>query len=394
MHFYDRLSPRMSSVLDLTRWLAAELVVISHVRALMFVSWHDIPPSEQNPVVKSLFVASALGHQSVIIFFVLSGFLVGGSVVADLRLNRFSPARYFVNRISRLYVVLLPALALGWALDRIGIRYFQETGVYTHSSPYELLTLNYDVGTRMSARVALANAINLQTIFVPTLGSNGPLWSLANEFWYYALFPALLLPFTSRQLWRRVAWASVALGVAWLTYPTILIYVLIWLLGVAVRFVPRVPVPRPLIVVPAMFAAAVAGVRVVASGAPSRYAFLADLALGLVFVVFLLRTMYERRTDPLVGARFHERLAAFSYSLYLLHFPFVLLACVWLQSNWGLGLAQRASGATPFLVMAALFVAANVYAWLVSRVTERHTAAVRRALGGLVIPAARSTRAE
>lgn len=31
----------------------------------------------------------------------------------------------------------------------------------------------------------------LQTRFTPVFGSNGPLWSLFNEFWYYVLFPAL-----------------------------------------------------------------------------------------------------------------------------------------------------------------------------------------------------------
>jgi len=38
-----------------------------------------------------------------------------------------------------------------------------------------------------------ANVFFLQTITVPVYGSNSPLWSLANEFWYYLLFPLLLL---------------------------------------------------------------------------------------------------------------------------------------------------------------------------------------------------------
>ena len=29
----------------------------------------------------------------------------------------------------------------------------------------------------------------LQTIYIPTFGSNGPMWSLSNEFWYYIVFP-------------------------------------------------------------------------------------------------------------------------------------------------------------------------------------------------------------
>jgi hypothetical protein len=36
------------------------------------------------------------------------------------------------------------------------------------------------------------NAFFLQTIAGPTFGSNGPLWSLAYEWWYYVLFPLVL----------------------------------------------------------------------------------------------------------------------------------------------------------------------------------------------------------
>ena len=36
------------------------------------------------------------------------------------------------------------------------------------------------------------NAFFLQTIVGPTFGSNGPLWSLAYEWWYYVLFPLAL----------------------------------------------------------------------------------------------------------------------------------------------------------------------------------------------------------
>jgi hypothetical protein len=33
----------------------------------------------------------------------------------------------------------------------------------------------------------LGNFAFLQTICVPIFGTNGPMWSLANEFWYYII---------------------------------------------------------------------------------------------------------------------------------------------------------------------------------------------------------------
>ena len=37
----------------------------------------------------------------------------------------------------------------------------------------------------------LGNVFFLQTLTTPVWGSNGPLWSLAYEFWYYVCFPLL-----------------------------------------------------------------------------------------------------------------------------------------------------------------------------------------------------------
>jgi peptidoglycan/LPS O-acetylase OafA/YrhL len=43
----------------------------------------------------------------------------------------------------------------------------------------------------LGPEVLLGNLVFLQAILVPTWGSNGPLWSLAFEFWFYIWFPTL-----------------------------------------------------------------------------------------------------------------------------------------------------------------------------------------------------------
>src|SRR4029453_13195613 len=45
----------------------------------------------------------------------------------------------------------------------------------------------------LTVATALGNAAFLQHAWVPALGTDTPLWSLAYEFWYYALFPCLVL---------------------------------------------------------------------------------------------------------------------------------------------------------------------------------------------------------
>src|SRR6185369_2558000 len=61
--------------------------------------------------------------------------------------------------------------------------------------PALVLTAALDMarGEGPNLLVALANAVFLQTIAAPTFGSDAPLWSLAYEFWYYVMFPLLML---------------------------------------------------------------------------------------------------------------------------------------------------------------------------------------------------------
>ena len=65
--------------LDLIRGLAALLVCSGHLRAFLFCGLEEI----QLPSVftKVFYFLTGLGRQAVMVFFVLSGFFVAGSVV-------------------------------------------------------------------------------------------------------------------------------------------------------------------------------------------------------------------------------------------------------------------------------------------------------------------------
>ena len=49
-------------------------------------------------MLKAFYFLTGLGHQAVIIFFVLSGFFVGGSILKNL--ENFSFKRYFTTRLT------------------------------------------------------------------------------------------------------------------------------------------------------------------------------------------------------------------------------------------------------------------------------------------------------
>lgn len=82
-----------------------------------FLLRHYPQVPHHNPLLAAVYLASGLGQQWVIVFFVLSGYLVGGSVLRSMALDRWSWRGYLLNRMTRLYTVRVPALVLGAVLD-------------------------------------------------------------------------------------------------------------------------------------------------------------------------------------------------------------------------------------------------------------------------------------
>ncbi|HKB57443.1 MAG TPA: acyltransferase family protein, partial [Lacunisphaera sp.] len=186
------ISPAFSSWLDGLRWIAAALVCSAHVRSALLADYGA--PAGHQPWAAAFYWGHGFGHQAVIVFFVLSGFLVGGEVLRGLRQASFDWRVYGIRRFSRLYPVYLAALLLGALWDNLGLHFFNDRLVYNSAaSPFPMIF--YPVVERLTPGVLEGNLLFLQGVLVPTFGSNSPLWSLANEAWYYFLFPLLLWPF-------------------------------------------------------------------------------------------------------------------------------------------------------------------------------------------------------
>lgn len=183
------LTPAASGYLDALRALGALAVMFGHWRGFYFVDHGSVKPASATWLVNALYTATGFGHQAVMIFFVLSGFFISSSIFRGLSRQTWSWSDYAIDRGSRLYAVLIPGLLLGLVWDTLGIRFFNATGIY--SAP--LNPFGEQIPVRALTPIAfLGDLLFLQTRFTPVFGSNGPLWSLFNEFWYYVLFPATL----------------------------------------------------------------------------------------------------------------------------------------------------------------------------------------------------------
>jgi peptidoglycan/LPS O-acetylase OafA/YrhL len=367
------LTPAASAHLDLIRAVAAWAVMWGHVRAHFFV---DFQHMERGGIfVKALYFLTGFGHQAVMVFFVLSGFLISASVMGSQMDGRWSWREYGINRVSRLYVVLIPGLLLGLLWDKAGSTLFASTGIYSHPLAGFGPAV---VKSQLTLPIFIGNALFVQTIVCPTFGSNGPLWSLSNEFWYYVLFPMGLLAgvaWARRTMSRAIPLTILALGLIYFLGLDKAIGFLVWLAGCGlVLAYSRIQsaAKRWLIPYAAVSALALAGCLVCAR--TQRFApFGTDLAVGIAFALFLFAVLYVELGAR--SARYHEAarfFAGFSYSLYVLHFPFLLFLRAWI-APW-----QRWQPDARHLVYgAALGAAALTFAWAVSLVTENQTHAVR-----------------
>ena len=217
--------------IDFLRGSAATIVLFTH---LFYACYGPYDPLIHSSIVyKVLYFIAGLGHAAVIVFFVVSGYLVGGGVVSSVQ---FQWKEYLIRRLGRLMVVLVPSLLLTGLWDFTGTAI---AGVETYSGLMRdgvgSGPVNY---TSDSFVVLLGNLVFLQTIFVETYGSNGPLWSLAYEFWYYIIFPAAWLCLRRKSVGNLVLVLTVV-PVLWLYNVTILHLFSIWLLGVLVYFVQK-----------------------------------------------------------------------------------------------------------------------------------------------------------
>ncbi len=373
--------------------MAAIAVVAGHARLFIFV---DFPGSSYSSALgKAFYWATGLGHQAVVVFFVLSGFLVGGQVCTAVAEDRWSWPRYLALRLARLWIVLLPALALtafwdrlGWALTRSPL-YIGGLGGAYHSTPG--LPNNHLLSSPMTL---VANALFLQTTDVlgsgpiPTFGTNGPLWSLANEFWYYMLFPLLWIALSARRrtIPARVLMLAAAalIGVALPAMMTL--SGLIWLLGVA-AFVLRnqdLGAARPSLCGLSAVALGVALV-VARARAPNMTS---DLLVGVSFAALLASRARGGGPAGLL-ATIWRRLANCSYTLYLTHFPLAAFLSCWLLHNRRLELTPSS-----LALFAAAMAVLVLYAYGIALLFESRTRALQACLIGQLEGASPALAAE
>lgn len=293
--------------LDWVRFVAALMVVAIHARGASWVEWGRLAEASQTKLVAVFFALTRAGTEWVLVFFVLSGFLVGGKVIERIGAGTFDLSSYVIDRLTRIWTPLFPALV--WSA-----------------------VVAYQVGKPVSWIGFGGNLLGLQLSLFRCFAENIPLWSLAYEIWFYFLAGSVAVWVLASNQGRIVAGFALALGFVIFTKLRV-VFLFAWLLGATTYWLcnrPRLPW------------VAAAGVVLMAAGylfsqlrtatvsvdtsswvryVPSSGVATLILSLGMALVLPFL-TQLKPRTK--VGGSINNlggQLAAFSYTLYLTHYP-------------------------------------------------------------------------
>lgn len=366
-----------NKALNALRATAALLVVVGHARAYLFVSRDDAP---HDPLTQGILAVLSMEHGAVLVFFVLSGYFVGGSSIRAMAANNFSWNAYMVSRLVRLWLVLIPAIVLTLILDLTGRIWLSSSPRYSSTG---------DAVTNTDLPTILGNVFFLQPMYVAVLGSNRALWSVSYEFAYYAAFPLLLAGFALSKKWqtRTIFVVAAGLVLAFFGWNVAALFP-VWLLGALVAFY-KTPIVKMLSRMPSalMFLARLASVLLtaaamvadkIAGGSPSSTpptSYAVALAATLL-TALLLPDLNPQNRIMKRALSSTANLAQSSFSLYAIHLPLLSLVAAAVSPKHVTG-SWQPSIAT-WLAFAVIVCTLVAFGWLFSQYTERHTNAVRR----------------
>lgn len=363
-----------SVLISALRSLAALQVVAAHLRGELFPSLKTV--ADPSLWYQGLAFFTGFSHIAVVIFFLLSGWLVGGSLLNKLG-EPNCMISYAIDRLTRMWIVLVPAFVLTLAIGTI-------------TQTVDPGRISYAPDNEYSWSTFWGNLFGLQGMAVPRFGGNFSLWSLANEMWYYALFPLLLLPVIAQRGITKVAGLAACALIGYLLLFDLMLYFLIWLLGVLFSRI-RIEMGRAarFVLIIVILGLAVHFRLSGSIGTLVAATFTEDLLFSVLFLCLLSSLQF-----PADRARMGNRLAKlagllapFSFTLYVIHYPLIHLA----EFLHGPAGTQTLSTSDPasLLVYAALFAAIVVFAYLFHLPFEAHTYRLRRFVKRMVIaPAA------
>ncbi|MFZ3033383.1 MAG: acyltransferase [Parvibaculum sp.] len=313
--------------------------------------WDDLVVGDHQLAARLFYAVARFGQEAVLVFFVLSGFFVGGQVIARLEAGRFRLGDYAIDRATRLFLPLIPACALtafvGFSLT----------------------------GNLANLPALLGSAFGLNGVFVDTSLFNPPLWSIAFEIWFYVAAGAVACIFSGR---ARAAALIAFIAIGYVFSILNASFLLFWVIG-AFIYKCRDELNKPVyfcfglalaMVAAAHFETYQAGPDVMARDRAIHWQALVCVGFGLM-IPYLGSGGVNRMLQPF--AKVASFMAASSYSLYVFHYPVLKAMTLFIPQIESFGVGPVVA----FVAISVASFAACLGFW---GLFERHTDVVRRKL--------------
>ncbi|RZK45175.1 MAG: acyltransferase [Hymenobacter sp.] len=300
-----------SIFLDGIRFIAAATVLVAHSQAIWF------PETELNPLPGNL------SHGAVVLFFVLSGFVIAHTTSSSSRNGK----EYFVARLSRLYSVFLPAIVVTVVCALLIKEFSPDT--------YEKYQQNH-VGFRYIASLFFCNEIWFLSS-APLL--NGPIWSLSYEFWYYAIFGAFF--------YRKpgILGYTIACIVCLIAGPKILLLMFMWLIGWLAYHLPKIVGSKSiawgstigLLLVALLLVVYLPPLPNAVNTTKMHWAdkFISDFIVSIIIgVAFCYLPDGQKSNNYSITTKWFRWVADLTFPIYVLHFPILVLSQIFILNTF------------------------------------------------------------
>jgi peptidoglycan/LPS O-acetylase OafA/YrhL len=280
-------------------------------------------------------LSSLAATYAVMAFFTVSGFMIYVSVRRHTVNGRLEWTSYARARVLRIYPPLLASVAVTFAVYLL-IRGLNLHGAESFRLAGDLFVVRERAEFDLPSLLAtFALSYGVVPNSPPPLSINGPLWTLGYEFWFYFLTMFALNALAGRKfsgvLSLAVMVAMLIIGWNWL----LLVFLLIWLsgFGLGCAYERQFLFGRGAGLVLSAVVVAACGCIIWVSGPRLMHNILQpydgkEAEAVMVFVGVMFTALLGLSIKARIAARQDWMVMAsrFSYTLYVVHFPLLLLA--------------------------------------------------------------------
>jgi peptidoglycan/LPS O-acetylase OafA/YrhL len=366
------ISRDTSFIFNLIRAIAAELVLISH---LFDYSRNPAPKITLFENIQIGNVSSLMGRIGVVLFFIISGILISNSIFSKLGSKNYCFKSYFIDRFARIFSGLVPALLFIAVIDGLHLFIFPDN---YHSFDMALhVNATYSIVSFIASLFMVSN-FPIGFLNILAFGSGLMLWTVVYEWWLYLMFGWLVINF--RQYYTNTYRFLIILG-CFSVYPLagllfekqVSSLIMIWFVGVLITSLLLSAKDHNIGNKPEfLYLGLFFGILALMYGYNFKelYDLTPELLLAIAVFFVVLNYLQTEKMNNRTITSFVRFEADYSYSLYLVHIPVIILVSAFNLGNFYIIFIAGYAGSHLVAIIMAYFTEMRhkqVAAWIKQR---------------------------